>query len=170
MDERKDRAQTFSDRVNSFPAFVVLVVIVVAVMVVLSSGGDDDAAPVETNSVVTTRPSDPTPTTSSTLAGWTEDDIEWKLAAIDNGGDVALDDPTIDVFAIRLDRLEAVCLEDRTALGDMTTRVAEMVAEATDSPLWIANTMNGLIGFIEGVGAPEHDCIEDFARYISEQG
>jgi hypothetical protein len=169
MDEHKDRAQAFSDRVNSFPGFVVVVVIAVAIVVALNrGGGGSDEAPAKAGSM-TTAPAATAPSTATPAStGVSREDPEWKLAAIANGGDIALDDPSVDVFATRLDRLEARCLEDRSYLADMTVRAAELTSEASGAPAWLANTMNGVIGYIEGLSTPEHECQEDFARYVSD--
>ena len=45
---------------------------------------------------------------------WTEEVIEYKLAVVDQGGFVSIDDPVIDRYASALDRAEAVCPEGRT--------------------------------------------------------
>ena len=60
---------------------------------------------------------------------WTEDDIEYKLAVVDQGGFVSTDDPVIDRYASALDRAEAVCPEGRTMLSDIAVGAVQLLDE-----------------------------------------
>lgn len=61
--------------------------------------------------------------------GWTEEDIEYKLAVADEGGFVSTDDPVIDRYAAALDNAEAVCPESRTMLADIAVRAVQLLDE-----------------------------------------
>lgn len=60
---------------------------------------------------------------------WTEEDIEYKLAVIDEGGSVSTDDPVIDRYATALDNAENVCPESRTMLSDIAVGSVQLLDE-----------------------------------------
>lgn len=60
---------------------------------------------------------------------WTEEDIEYKLAVIDEGGSVSTDDPVIDRYAAALDNAENVCPESRSMLSDIAVRSVQLLDE-----------------------------------------
>jgi hypothetical protein len=67
--------------------------------------------------------------TDEAKSGYSEDDIEYKLAVIDEGGFVDPNDPSIDAYAAVLDRLETKCEEDRTLISDQAVRATQLLAE-----------------------------------------
>lgn len=67
--------------------------------------------------------------TQPDTGGWTEEDIEYKLAVVDAGGFVATDDPVIDRYATALDNAESVCPEGRTMLSDIAVRSVQLLDE-----------------------------------------
>src|SRR5687767_3158567 len=74
----------------------------------------------------------PTPTNESESAGYTEGDVEYQLAVIDEAiapGDV--DDPTIDKYATALDKLQRKCKDERRRIADMAVRSTEILQEDT---------------------------------------
>jgi len=67
--------------------------------------------------------------TGPSADGWTDEDIEYKLAVIDEGGFVSTDDPVIDRYATALDNAESVCPESRTMLSDIAVRAVQLLDE-----------------------------------------
>ena len=65
----------------------------------------------------------------SSVSGWTDEDIEYQLAVVDEGGFVSTDDPVIDRYAEALDNAEAVCPESRTMLSDIAVRAVQLLNE-----------------------------------------
>jgi len=70
-----------------------------------------------------------TPTPEPSRSGYSEDDTEYKLAVIDAGGFVDLDDPSIDAYARALDAAEAKCTDKRSLLGDYAVKAWQLLAE-----------------------------------------
>ena len=60
---------------------------------------------------------------------WSEDDVEYKLAVIDEGGFVDHDDKRIDDYANALNRAERKCKEDRTKIADMAVFTVQQLDE-----------------------------------------
>lgn len=82
--------------------------------------------------------------------GWTEDDIEYKLAVVDEGGFVSTDDPVIDRYASALDEAEAVCPENRTMLADIAVRAVQILDE--DAPGHSENALSMLSAISAAAG------------------
>ena len=104
---------------------------------------------------------------------WTEEDIEYKLAVIDQGGFVSTDDPVIDRYAAALDGAEAVCPEGRTMLSDIAVRAVQLLDESV--PAHSENALSMLQAITQAASGNEDlgiECTELAATIIIliEQG
>ena len=61
---------------------------------------------------------------------YTENDIEYKLAVVDKGGFVPLDDPVIKRYEQALDALEPKCTESRTLIADQSVLSVQLLADS----------------------------------------
>jgi hypothetical protein len=90
-----------------------------------------------TSTTTTTTPPTTAPRTTSApddsdddTGSWTEDDIEYLLAAIELDGRPQADDvPLIEAFSRDLDAAEQACTQDRRMLSDMAVRAGEILDE-----------------------------------------
>lgn len=60
---------------------------------------------------------------------WSRDDVEYKLASIDHGRLLDLDDPVIGDYADVLESTEKKCEQDRDELGDISVRSVQLLDE-----------------------------------------
>ena len=63
--------------------------------------------------------------------GWTDEDIEYKLAVVDSGGFVRHDDPKIASYARALDRADSSCPESRVRLADIAVASVQQLDRNT---------------------------------------
>lgn len=102
--------------------------VAMAFLVVVVASGDRTAttpAAIATTRAVTSPPAPSTAVGSS----YSSSDIEYKLAVIDEGGFLPVDDPSIVRYHRVLDDLQQVCGNSRTALADMAVRSVELLAD-----------------------------------------
>ena len=87
-------------------------------------------APTTTSTTTTTTTTAAPTTTTTSGTSYTENDIEYKLAVVDKGGFVPLDDPVIKRYEQALDALEPKCTESRTLIADQSVRSVQLLADS----------------------------------------
>jgi hypothetical protein len=126
-----------------------------------SGGGTSTSAELEVDGAEVAEAPD------GSAAGWTEDDIEYKLAVVDAGGFVDTGDPVIEVYAAALDDAEGVCAEDRTMLADIAVGAVQLLDR--DSPGHSEDALSMLGAIAEGAEPAEGSlaCTEVAAALIT---
>lgn len=141
---------------------VLLIILGISVVIgVLSSIGDDDESPTRSVSPPATDfdpPRDTRDTTGGTTErGYTENDPEYQLAAIDGAG---LTRGDIAPYDRALDRAEDLCTEDRRLIADMTVQAVQEVSGETNLSM-----LRALGQSVPDEAAPM-DCAEVYASII----
>lgn len=106
-----------------------------------------------------------TPTPEPSGSRYSEDDTEYKLAVIDAGGFVDLDDPSIDAYARALDAAEAKCTDKRSLLGDYAVRAWQILAEE-GVDVTVLQALRAIDQSIPDE-SPKLDCAEIMAAWIT---
>lgn len=109
-------------------------------------------------------PEDPGEGEEDGAASYSEDDTEYKLAVIDAGGFVPLDDPSIGTYARLLDSLDGKCSEERSLIGDQAVVATQLLADEGI----IVSTLEALQGIDESIPEelPGLTCAEIAAAWV----
>ena len=89
----------------------------------------------------------PEVTPESGGTSYSEDDTEYKLASIDAGEELSVDDPSIGTYAGLLDSLDDKCNEERSLIGDQAVRATQLLADEGIS-VTILEALRGIDGSI----------------------
>ncbi|WP_344106597.1 hypothetical protein [Nocardiopsis rhodophaea] len=99
-------------------------------------------------------------------AKWTEDDVEYKLAVVDEGGYVPLDDPVIGDYARALDAAEEKCTQGREELGDISVRSVQLLDERGVAATGLS-ILEGIAESIPGEVEGPMDCRDVAASLVA---
>ena len=102
---------------------------------------------------------------SETGASYSEDDSEYKLASIDAGEPLSLDDPSITMYARLLDELDAKCDDGRSESGDRAVVATRLLADEGIS-VTILDALRGINGSIPE-DSPMLSCDEIAAAWVT---
>ena len=102
---------------------------------------------------------------SETGASYSEDDTEYKLASIDAGEPLSVDDPSIGVYARLLDELGAKCEDERSESGDRAVVATRLLADEGIS-VTILDALRGINGSIPE-DSPMLSCDEIAAAWVT---